>query len=137
MGHRSKARVCALQMLYQREASGADDVAAVAQDFWGIRNATPSVRAMAERLFRGTSLHRDALDADIQARMTNWELKRVALVERNILRLGAYELKHEPETPVAVVIDEAVELAKSYGELESGPFVNGVLDALARGYRGA
>lgn len=123
-------------MLYQREASGVEDSSSVARDFWSIRNATPGVRAMAERLFRGTTLHRDALDADLQARMTNWELKRVAAVERNILRLGAYELKHETETPVAVVIDEAVELAKSYGEIESGPFVNGVLDALARAYRG-
>lgn len=122
-------------MLYQFEASASPDIAVVIRDFWTIRNATPSVRAMAERLVVGVSAHRAELDADIQANMANWELGRVALVERNVLRLGAYELKHEPATPLAVIIDEAVEVAKSYGEIDSGGFVNGVLDALAKKYR--
>jgi N utilization substance protein B len=122
-------------MLYLEEASGATDPSSVARDFWSIRNATPSVREMAERLYRGASAERADLDRDIQAQITNWELDRVALVERNILRLGSYELKHESRTPAAVVIDEAVEIAKAYGEIESGGFINGVLDGLRRRYR--
>jgi N utilization substance protein B len=134
MGHRSKARVCAMQMLYQREWSG-EPVARVIEDFWTMRNATPSVKALAERLFVGTEGEREAIDEDIASVMTNWDLDRVAAIERNVLRLGAYELMREAETPAAVIIDEAIEIAKRYGEAESSSFVNGVLDALRRRYR--
>lgn len=134
MGQRSKARVCAMQMLYQREWSGEAE-ARVIEDFWTMRNATPSVKALAERLFVGTEREREAIDEDITSVMTNWELDRVAAIERNVLRLGAYELKRERDTPAAVIIDEAIEIAKRYGEAESSSFVNGVLDALRRRYR--
>lgn len=134
MGQRSKARVCAMQMLYQREWSG-EPVARVIEDFWIMRNATPAVKALAERLFVGAEKDREALDEDIASVMTNWDLDRVAAIERNVLRLGAFELKRETGTPAAVIIDEAIEIAKRYGEAESSAFVNGVLDALRRRYR--
>lgn len=136
MGLRSKARVCAMQMLYQREWSG-EAPARVVEDFWILRNATPSVKSLAERLFLGAEAEREGLDADISAVMTNWELGRVAAIERNVLRLGAYELKRQSGTPAPVIIDEAVEIAKRYGEAESSGFVNGVLDALRKKYRSA
>lgn len=135
MGRRSKARVCAMQMLYQREWSG-EEPGRVIEDFWSMRNATPAVRAMAERLFAGAESEREAIDADITGVMTNWELGRLAAIERNVLRLGAYELKRGKDTPAAVIIDEAIEISKRYGEADSSSFVNGILDALKRKYRG-
>ncbi len=134
MGQRSKARVCAMQMLYQREWSG-EGPERVIEDFWTMRNGTTSVRAMAERLFLGTEREREGIDADITGVMTNWELGRLAAIERNVLRLGAYELKCEDQTPAAVIIDEAIEISKRYGEADSSSFVNGILDALKRRYR--
>lgn len=134
MGQRSKARVCAMQMLYQREWSG-ETPARVIEDFWTMRNGTPAIRAMAERLFLGAERERTGLDADITSVMTNWELGRLAAIERNVLRLGAYELKCEDATPAAVIIDEAIEISKRYGEAESSAFVNGILDALKKRYR--
>ncbi len=134
MGQRSKARVCAMQMLYQREWSG-EAPGRVIEDFWTMRNGTPAVRSMAERLFVGTEREREGIDADITSVMTNWELGRLAAIERNVLRLGAYELKCEDATPSAVIIDEAIEISKRYGEAESASFVNGILDALKRKYR--
>jgi N utilization substance protein B len=134
MGQRSKARVCAMQMLYQREWSG-EAPARVIEDFWTMRNGTPVIRAMAERLFLGAERERTGIDADITSVMTNWELGRLAAIERNVLRLGAYELKCEDATPAAVIIDEAIEISKRYGEAESSAFVNGILDALKKRYR--
>ena len=134
MGQRSKARVCAMQMLYQREWSN-EAPERVIEDFWTMRNGTTAVRAMAERLFVGTEREREGIDADITSVMTNWELGRLAAIERNVLRLGAYELKCEDATPAAVIIDEAIEISKRYGEADSSSFVNGILDALKRRYR--
>lgn len=123
-----------MQMLYQREWSG-EAPARVIEDFWTMRNGTPSIRAMAERLFLGAERERAGIDADITSVMTNWELGRLAAIERNVLRLGAYELKCEDATPSAVIIDEAIEISKRYGEAESSAFVNGILDALKKRYR--
>ena len=134
MGQRSKARVCAMQMLYQREWSN-ESPSRVIEDFWTMRNGTPAVRSLSERLFLGTEREREAIDADLTSVMTNWELPRLAAIERNVLRLGAYELKCENATPAAVIIDEAIEISKRYGEADSSSFVNGILDALKKRYR--
>jgi len=123
-----------MQMLYQREWSG-EEPSRVIEDFWTMRNGTAAVRAMAERLFTGTERERATIDADITSVMTNWELGSLAAIERNVLRLGAYELKCEDQTPSAVIIDEAIEISKRYGEADSSSFVNGILDALKRRYR--
>jgi N utilization substance protein B len=123
-----------MQMLYQREWSG-EHPARVIEDFWTMRNGTTAVRGMAERLFLGAERERPGIDADITSVMTNWELGRLAAIERNVLRLGAYELKCEDQTPSAVIIDEAIEISKRYGEADSSSFVNGILDALKKRYR--
>jgi N utilization substance protein B len=131
MGRRTKARECALQMLYQWEATR-EPMAAVAESFWRVRTTTGETRAMAERLASGTEAHLAALDEAITAAARNWRFDRIASVDKSILRLGAYELMNEPETPAAVVIDEAIEMAKRFGEADSPAFVNGVLDAIRR-----
>lgn len=118
-------------MLYQHEVGG-QALDAVVEAFWRVRTATDPAREMAERLARGAAAERDRLDEAIAPALHHWRLERVGVVERNILRLGVYELLREPETPASVVIDEAVELAKRFGEAEAAGFVNGVLDAIAR-----
>lgn len=117
-------------MLYQHEVGG-EPLEAVIAAFWRVRTATDAARAMAERLARGAAGERPRLDAAIAPALHHWRLDRVGMVERNILRLGVFELLAEPQTPPSVVIDEAVELAKRFGEAESPGFVNGVLDAIA------
>ena len=135
MGRRTKARECAFQILYQWQVGG-EPIGQVLESFWRVRSGTPEARAMAERLARGTAARADALDAEIAEAATNWRIERIAPVDRTILRLGAYELAEEDGTPAAVVLDEAVELAKRFGEADSAAFVNGVLDAIRKRVRG-
>ncbi len=118
-------------MLYQWEATK-EPMTVVAEGFWRVRSTVQETRAIAERLATGTEAHRDAVDAAITAAARNWRFDRIASVDKNILRLAAYELMVELETPAAVVIDEAVEMAKRFGEADSPAFVNGVLDAIRR-----
>ena len=134
MGRRTKARECAFQLLYQWEITG-EPMDRVREGFWRLRSGTPEMRAMAERLACGAQSRAAELDAAIAEAATHWRLDRIATVDRTILRLGAYELAAEAATPAAVVLDEAVELAKRYGADQSSAFVNGVLDKLAHQWR--
>jgi len=136
MGRRTKARECAFQMLYQWDITR-EPMDSVAGLFWQVRTATPETRTMAERLARGGQAEVARLDEAIAAASTNWRFERIAAVDRNILRIAAYELMKEPQTPSSVIIDEAVEMAKRFGEADSPPFVNGVLDAVMRKVRDA
>jgi N utilization substance protein B len=129
VGKRTKARECAFQMLYQWDI-GKEPMDRVTNAFWQVRTTTDETRAVAERLARGAQAHAPAIDAVISEVATNWRLDRIASVDLNILRIGAYELMMEPQTPPAVVLDEAVEMAKRFGEAGSPAFVNGVLDAI-------
>lgn len=98
----------------------------------------PAARAFVEDLVRGVLSHLSAIDRRIQERCPNWKIERLGSVERSVLRLGVYELVFAPETtPAAVAINEAVDLAKFFGSLQAGSFVNGVLDAVARRERDA
>jgi N utilization substance protein B len=134
VGKRTKARECAVQMLYQWESTR-EPMDRVTGLFWQVRTTTDQTRLAAERLARGAQGAVEELDAAIAAALTNWRFDRVAAVDRNILRIAAYELAHEPQTPAAVIIDEAVEMAKRFGEADSPAFVNGVLDAVRRAVR--
>lgn len=132
---RREARELVLRMLFQLDVGKQplDEVveAALAQSRLEGRN-----RAFAEEAVRGTWASREAIDLRLAALTADWAPERQAAVDRNILRLGAYELMYLPESPVAAVVNEAVELAKKYSTEESGRFVNGVLGALARQPRG-
>jgi len=135
MGRRTKARECAFQMLYQWDATRVP-MDEVEDAYWRLRSTTEETRTIAERLARGTAAIVGEIDAAIQAAATNWRFERIAAVDRTVLRLGTYELMKEEETPGPVILDEAVELAKRFGEAESHAFVNGVLDAIHRRVRG-
>ena len=106
------------------------DLAAVLREFWRDRVVPPEVRAFADDLVRGTAEKIAELDATIEANAAHWSLARIAPVERNILRLAAYELLFRDDIPERVAINEAIELAKLYGSEESGAFVNGILDQI-------
>ena len=135
-GRRRKARELALQLLYQNDLAGTppEDMFVWTQEY---SEAAPEVQEYASRLVLGALERRDELDALLSERSEHWRLGRMPAVDRNLLRLGLYELLFEPETPHAVVIDEAVEIAKKFSTPSSGPFVNGVLDGIRRARFGA
>jgi len=131
-GRRTKARERALQALYQIDvaAAGIDDGLA---SFWKSFEPTErEVQDLAEQLVRGVAVDRQLVDDLIEGVSTNWRLDRMAKVDRNVLRLAAWELL-KSDAPVKVVINEAIELGKKYGAESTGAFVNGVLDKIAQG----
>ena len=129
MGGRRKAREKALQILFQLDFRTAD-VEAVLNEFWSTHPAGPTVRDFTEKLVRGTFANRESIDDMIGSTLENWTMDRLAAVDRAILRFATYELMHLPDVPPKVTINEAVEIAKSYGTEESGRFINGVLDKI-------
>ncbi|MGD9252796.1 MAG: transcription antitermination factor NusB [Holophagae bacterium] len=131
MGTRRRARELALQLLYQFELTDASPEEMQA-GFEEWRNAGDGVRAFADDLLRGTLDRLVEIDGELKEQTTHWRLERLAAVDRNILRLAMYELIYESDTPPAVVIDEAIEIAKKYGAKDSGRFVNGVLDGFVK-----
>lgn len=96
-----------------------------------LSETTADLPHKAARLVAGVLAHLEELDAEIDAASEHWRIARMPVVDRAILRLGLYELRYEPETPVAVVVSEAVRLAQTFSTEKSGAFVNGVLAALA------
>lgn len=130
MGKRRRARESAVQCLYQWDVTKAAPDGILAGYWESHDEAPPEVREFAEWLFRGAVTRHDEIDAMISEQMQHWRLDRLGLVEKSILRLAGYELLHGVDTPAAVVIDEAVELAKRFSEPAAGPFVNGVLDGI-------
>jgi len=135
MARRSRAREVALQLLYECD-HGQPVEAERVQQFLKRRLQDDELQAFAGRLFAGTLEHRGPIDRRLAEVAENWSVERMAAVDRNILRLGAFELLHETDTPIKVIIDEAIELAKRYGSAESPAFVNGILDKVASGREG-
>jgi transcription antitermination protein NusB len=117
-------------MLFAIEAT-ATDLEQVMGDFWRELPGDAEGRPYADEAVRGVRASLSDLDARIVRASKNWRLERMTRVDRNLLRLGAWELVHKSDVPRAVVLDEAVELAKRFGTEESGAFVNGVLDRIA------
>jgi N utilization substance protein B len=132
MGARHSGRQAALQMLFQIEVSGVAPDTAI-DLFWRsfIDGVDPEGRSYADEVVRGVAAAQEELDRHITASSTHWRLERMTRVDRNLLRLGTWELAHKPDVPRAVILDEAVELAKLFGTDESSAFVNGVLNRVA------
>lgn len=128
-GHRRRARELALALLYELEFHPGREQDRL-ETFWRDHAAPAGARAYAEALARGVVMHRERLDHLIGAHAVHWTLERMPLVDRNILRLAAYELLHESAVPERVAIDEAIELAKAYAGEDSGRFVNAILDRI-------
>ena len=119
-----------MQMLYQMDLCDIDAAQAIAL-YWQNLGNPDEDRSFANELVRGCAEARTALDERIRGVSKHWRLERMSRVDRNIIRLGAYELLHVAEIPRRVTLNEAVELAKRFGNEESPAFVNGVLDRIA------
>jgi N utilization substance protein B len=102
--------------------------------FEDLQKSKPNTREFAAKIFRGTIDHLSDIDGMIQAQADNWRLSRMAVVDRNIIRLSVYEFLHESDTPKLVVIDEAIEIAKKFGNDKSSQFINGILDGILKRY---
>jgi N utilization substance protein B len=154
MGTRREARERAVQFLFQHDLNPADDLDQALELFWQAQQLvaltdkerraalesgadfpppTPqqaAIRLFAEPLIRGVVEHQPQIDELICQHVKNWELRRIAAVDRNILRLAIFEMQHRDDIPPVVSINEAVDIAKRFSTEESGKFVNGILDKI-------
>ncbi|MDA8427869.1 MAG: transcription antitermination factor NusB [Geobacteraceae bacterium] len=131
MGLRRESRELALQMLYALDANPTVGLRETLQTFREEQTETVArVRVFAEGLVQGVQEQRDVIDAAIKARSKNWALARMPLVDLNVMRLATYELMFRSDIPKKVSINEAIEIARKYGDKESPAFVNGILDEI-------
>ncbi len=133
MGARRKARELALQMLFQHDISG-NPPDMIESTFEDLQKSKPNTREFAVRILRGTVEDLGEIDDMIQQQADNWRISRMAVVDRNIIRMSVYEFLHETDTPKLVIIDEAIEIAKKFGTQKSSQFINGILDGILKRY---
>ena len=137
MNPRSRSRGWALSVLYAWEQSAQDkSLLSVEVDVLATRRVATRYRQYLHTLIRHLDDGLPEIDSTLRRHLANWRLERLTVIDRNILRIGACELMHLRDVPSAVVIHEAIQLAQRYGSAESGRFVNGVLDAVAKAVRG-
>ena len=129
MKKRTRARELALQALYQLDLQG-ESFATEVGDF--VRDEEPDAETadFAIELVRGVVVEQEAIDEAIRAVAQNWDLERMAVVDRNVLRMATHELMHRDEIPPKVSINEAIELGKRFSTKNSGAFINGILDRI-------
>jgi N utilization substance protein B len=135
MGKRREARERAIQFLFQHDLNPPSELDAALDEFWESQRESAiaedkgaAVRLFADPLIRGTLQYRAEADATIKKHAENWDLHRIAAVDRNIMRLAIYEMLHREDIPPIVSINEAVDIAKKFSTQDSGKFVNGILD---------
>ena len=134
MGSRRKARECALQMLFAADVTGSARTDELVRSYWaelGDAGLDDAAREFATRLVTGALARVAELDERIRSRAEHWRISRMAIVDRNVLRLAVYEFLHEP-TPRTVAINEALEIARRFSTYEATQFINGILDAIKR-----
>ena len=131
MTNRSRAREVALQLLFQRDHNPGVDLTAI-ERFVQDRLADPGLQTFCRSFYDGVVGHATEIDERLTQAAENWRLPRMAGVDRNVLRLGAFELLFSTETPAGVALNEAIELARRFGSADSPGFVNGVLDQIRR-----
>ena len=129
-GNRHRSRILALQTLYACEVGTGEEWLPMLERIAEGSSLSPTVRNYARELLTEVYDKTSRIDEIIKNRAANWDIKRMAVIDRNILRLAVTELHYFRQVPVKVVIDEAVELAKAYGAEDSGKFVNGIIDSI-------
>jgi transcription antitermination protein NusB len=129
MSIRRRAREIALQVLYQLEI-GQGDPGEVLDLYWENFHPSPRAREFCQKLVEGVRRSQDQIDPFLEENSENWSLKRMAAVDRNILRLATFELLYCPDIPFKATLNEAIELAKKFGTDDSGAFINGILDKI-------
>jgi transcription antitermination factor NusB len=127
MRKRTQARELALQLLYQLDLRS-DEILPEVEEYLEKGPGDPEILGFAKELLHGWREHRDDIDKKIEEVAKNWQLKRMAAIDRNILRLATYELLFRDDIPPLVTINEAIDIAKKFSTKNSGPFVNGILD---------
>ncbi|HBR58764.1 MAG TPA: transcription antitermination factor NusB, partial [Blastocatellia bacterium] len=130
-GMRRKARECAVQMLFSADVLGQREEFSTS-DYWhelGDADCDMRSRSFADKLVRGALANIETIDARIRTRAEHWRIERMAIVDRNVLRLSVYEFLFE-DTPHTVVINEALEIARRFSTFEATQFINGILDAI-------
>ena len=132
MGRRRQARECALQLLYELDVRGDSDPGPVIDAFWKRQPAPDEVRMFADALVRGVQANQPKIDEMIARFAEHWELDRMAVVDRNVLRAGIWELLWGVDVPPKVAINEALEIARRFSTEESTRFINGLLDRIRR-----
>lgn len=132
MGARRRARECALQMLFSYDVTR-PPVEQLVETFWGeLAEASEEVRDFANELAVGTITKLHEIDERIRLRTEHWRIPRMAIVDRNLLRMAVFEFLYQPNTPRTVAINEALEIARRFSTSESTQFINGILDAIKR-----
>jgi transcription antitermination protein NusB len=132
MGPRRKAREYALQMLFQWDITH-DLIDQIAVTFFQNQDQeAPEIVAFARELATGTIEHVEEIDVIIRRHAENWRLDRMAVVDRNVLRMATQEFLYDKETPKTVVINEAIEIARRFSTQESPQFINGILDSIKK-----
>jgi N utilization substance protein B len=132
MGTRRKSRELAMQMLFQGDL-GKQSAEQVGKLFWAsTAEVEPETRSFTEDLHRVATVRAEEIDQLIEAHTQNWRIERMAVVDRNLLRTAVAEMLGFPNTPAAIIINESLDIARRYAAPESVPFLNGVLDAIAR-----
>ena len=131
MGKRHRAREAVIQFHFWRDLQHGETPERI-EDFWEFCPATDRVREFAQPLIEGMVTHRDELDERIRKYCENYNLDRISVVDRNVLRLAIYEMLYRDDIPPVVSINEAIDLAKTFGGAESGKFVNGILDRVRK-----
>ena len=131
MGTRRKSRELALQALYQGEQAGQNGLL-VFEEFCAHFQVNKKSIPYAKKLLDGVQEKADAINQLISKYAENWRLERMSVIDRNILRLAVYEVHYQDDVPTSVAINEAVEIAKRYSTDDSGPFINGILDSMAK-----
>ncbi len=122
-------------MLFQMDVAG-EPPEEIFGEFWAGQAASPELRSFAEELVRGVARERRFLDNVVAGSAENWRVERMAVVDRNVLRMAVYEMLFDDEVPPPVAIDEAIEVARKFGSEESGSFINGILDAVRKRIEG-
>ena len=132
MGTRRQSREAAVQILYQRDINPHEVLDDAVRRFWAEQDYPDDVRGFAEKLARGALEKREAVDEQIRRVAENWDIDRIAAVDRNVLRLAIYEMMFCEDIPPVVSINEAVDIAKKFSTKDSGKFVNGILDRIRK-----
>jgi N utilization substance protein B len=130
--NRRKAREFALQQLFQSEFKGEDEQFPFSDTMQSGGKVDEGEKGFTDELVRGTLGHAEEIDSIIQKAADNWEISRMAVVDRNIMRCAVYELVYRKDIPTAVSINEALEIAKKYSSIDSVSFINGLLDKISR-----
>jgi len=129
---RRKAREYALQILFQLDIRKEKPTLTLFKTFWAEHETDDEIKSFAEEIVKGTHKHLQTINTEISKYAENWSLDRMNAVDRNVLRIAVYEILHRIDIPSSVTINEAIEIAKKFGSNESGSFVNGILDRVAR-----